>query len=597
MLAPLTANIASANEDINFNKKLNNILNDNQLAGITWATINNGSAATGSTGYSHLATLTPMSDTNQVHVGSVTKVLIAIGVLRLVSQEKLALDTKITTLLPKLAIINPWKNSTPITIKHLLEHTAGLDNIRMWQFLNTSVKPMSALSQAFLTTDKSLLTIRSKPGSQYSYSNMGYTLLGMVIEQVVNQHYETYLDNSLLAPLEMTNSTFLFTTQTNTYQENSLAMGYVENNVEQAAVALSLRPAGQFTTTALDMVKFSTLLLGNGQYQGKEFIDTELMSFLGYPSATDAADAGLNIGHGLALAGRDRHNVFSLCHPGTTFGFRAYFCIFPEQKKSFFYAINTDNDSANYEQFNQAFIDKLTVKKNLVQKSEHKVFDFSEIQGVYIDAPNNMAQFSWLDLVFNFKYLTWQEDHLLLSSLQSKDRKLIPLTYNSFRATDRNMTSHVIVRNENGNVVFSDGLHTYKKYSLIKVLLLWLSLLSGLIALVSTLVIGLYKLVRQRFVQKNILFWPFINIIAFALPAVAYSQQHFLQFGDITIASLSLAIISGVLPLSIVMPSLLSKVKISSSNGSAGEYLLLIILLQWWLVLFYWQMLPAIFWA
>jgi len=426
---------------------------------------------------------------------------------------------------------------------------------------------------------------------------MGYTLLGMVIEQVVKQKYETYLDNNLLAPLEMTNSTFLFTTQTTTYHKNSLAMGYVENSAEQAAVALSLRPAGQFTTTALDMVKFSTLLLGNGEYQGKAFINAELMPFLGYPSATDAAEAGLKVGHGLALAGRDRHNVFSLCHPGTTFGFRAYFCIFPDQKKSFFYAINTDNDSANYEPFNRAFIDKLTVKKIINKKEEHNVFDFSEIQGIYIDAPNNMAQFSWLDLVFNFKYLTWQEDHLLLSSLQNKDRKLMPLTYNSFRATDRNMTSHVIVKNENGHLVFSDGLHTYKKYSLIKLLLLWLSLVSGLIALVAILVIGLYKLVRLNFTQKNILFWPFINIIAFALPIIAFSQQHFLQFGDITIASISLAIVSGIIPLSVVMPLLFSKVKNSSSNGSFGAYLLLMMLLQWWLVLFYWQVFPAIFWA
>jgi len=597
ILTFITPTIASPNELTNFNQDLMTMLIAEQLAGITWSTIDKGHITIGSAGFSHLGELTPMKNTSKVHVGSVTKVLLSIGVLRLVSENKLALNTKITTLLPALAIKNPWQASAPITVKHLLEHTAGLDNIRMWQLLNTSVTPTSPLTNAFQTKNQSLLTVRSKPGSQYSYSNMGYTLLGMIIEEVVQQNYETYLDENLLKPLGMSDSTFLFTAQTGAYQDNELAMGYLENKVEQMAIPLSLRPAGQFTTTALDMAKFSRFLLGNGQNKGREFINNDLMELLAYPSGTDAANAGLTIGHGLALAGRDRHGILSLCHPGTTFGYRAYFCISPQQKKSFFYAINTDNDSANYEQFNIAFIDKLTLKKTPKSTVSVERFNFSEMEGMYVDAPNNMAQFTWLDLVFNFKYITWQDNHLLLRSLQNKNRKLHPLSNHSFRAADRNIASHVLVKTDNNEVLLSDGLHTYKKYPFIKLLFLWLSLVAGLIALVSILFFGLYKLIRKRFNQQNLLFWPFINIISLSVPIFAFSQQHFLQFGDITFASTSLAIVTGLIPLSTIIPTILNYRKKRSLNVSILQYLTVIVLLQWWLVLFYWDMLPAIFWS
>src|SRR3546814_6716128 len=57
------------------------------------------------------------------------------------------------------------------------------------------------------------LRIRSQPGSRLSYSNMGYTLLGLVIERVTGERYEQYLDDHFLGPLGMHQSTFRFVSQ------------------------------------------------------------------------------------------------------------------------------------------------------------------------------------------------------------------------------------------------------------------------------------------------------------------------------------------------------------------------------------------------
>lgn len=277
-----------------------------------------------------------MKPAQKMHVGSVTKSVLAMGVLHLIFEERLMLDTNVESLLSELNFDNAWSDRSPIKVKNLLDHTSGLDNIRMWQLLSTKPLPNTPLEEAFESSQHNLLKIRTELGTQYSYSNMGYTLLAMVIEAVTNERYEYFLDVNLLTPLEMHDSSFAFISQRGQFADPLLAMGYYENNVAQAAVPSYLRPAGQFTTTAPDMAKFMMFVLGDGKVNGEGFVRPEHMNMLTEPLGTEAHIAGLNIGHGLAFAKRDRHNVLGMCHPCTTFGFRAYICLFPDENKGFF---------------------------------------------------------------------------------------------------------------------------------------------------------------------------------------------------------------------------------------------------------------------
>src|SRR5690606_23087757 len=102
-------------------------------------------------------------------------------------------------------------------------------------------------------------------------------------------------------------------------------------------------------------------LMGNGRIDGHAFIDPALLAALGEPAGTEAALAGLSIGHGLALARRDRHGVVGWCHPGTTIGFRARLCVYPDQGKAFFVAINTDSETADYDRLDALLIRALDV--------------------------------------------------------------------------------------------------------------------------------------------------------------------------------------------------------------------------------------------
>lgn len=581
--------------------RIEEILKKEELVGMVWSTTTGDQTSIGSAGFSNLESMSPMEATQKMHVGSVTKTVLAIGILRMVTRNVLSLDDEVANLLPELSLKNPWKSTDPVRVRHLMEHTAGLDNLRIWQFLNSSPSAKTPLIQAFPSKNESLLTIRTKPGIQYSYSNMGYTLLGMIIETLARGPYENFLDLNILDQLGMYDSTFHLVSQEGDDKDERLAMGYLDNNAPQAALPMFLRPAGQFTTTAPDMAQFSELIMNNGLHKGKEFIRADLMEKLGPPSGTLAAQAGLGIGHGLALAMRDRHDVLGECHPGTTFGFRAYLCLFPSQGKSFFYSINTDNESADYEVLNQVFIEALKIEKTKIQPPfEGKpldIDDLDDLKGVYVLSPNNMAEFEWIDKIFNFVYLSSESDHLVMHSLQADARPLFPLGNNLFRAADRNLTSHVFHKGDDDDWYLSDGLKTYQKESFFILFGHWLSLILGLLGLGYIIFAGLGRIVFLRFSQCWILFAPLLNLIAFAFPIVLYFQQPFLEFGEITLASFSLAALSGLLPIMLLSSAIVGGRSKPLNRRKKWDVAANWMAFQWCALLWFWDLLPLVFWT
>lgn len=83
-------------------------------------------------------------------------------------------------------------------------------------------------------------------------------------------------------------------------------MGHFEHGAAQAALPSYMASAGQLTTTAADMARLAVFLMVDGGIDGRPFIEQ-----LGVPSGTEAARAGLVIGHGLVTAGRDGRHIVS----------------------------------------------------------------------------------------------------------------------------------------------------------------------------------------------------------------------------------------------------------------------------------------------
>lgn len=403
-----------------------------------------------------------MAADSKVHVGSVTKTLLALGVLQLVTAGRLTLETPVAPLLPGLSLTYARGGGDPVRVRHLLAHTSGLDNIRFWRMFSQEPRPDTPLASAF-SGDASLLKVHSRPGSRHAYSHMNYALLGMVIETISGERYERYLDRELLHPLGMADSTFGFVTQQGPAADRRLAMGHFERGATQAAVPMYLRPAGQFTTTAADMARFAVFLMGDGA----GLVRPDLLRELDRPNGTDAAVAGLTAGHGLALAVRDRHEAVGAGHPGGTVGYVAMLCVYRSQNKAFFIALNADSEGADYEQFYKRLIAALTLPPQAkpAHMAKPQITTMEDWRGWYVPVSFTVSSLAWTDVVFHFLWLDWDGRQLRLTPAQGKPKALSPAGRFLFQSGDRVEPSHVLMRSPDGRRTISDGLRTYEQAS------------------------------------------------------------------------------------------------------------------------------------
>ncbi|MBY0434480.1 MAG: beta-lactamase family protein [Cyclobacteriaceae bacterium] len=345
-----------AQTDQDLKNEISKALIEEGLTGAVWSMVDaDGKITMDAAGLNSKETGKPLKPTDRVNIGSITKTLIATGILRLATENKLDLNNPVGNYLPQFTFDNQWQASNPITVRHLLDHTSGLTDIRLWQIFSEHAKPNSPLEFAF-TQHPNVLKVHAPPGEVFSYSNMGYTLLAMIIESVTNEKYESCLDRNLLAPLGMTNSTFQFVSQVGDNADANLAFGHLDNQIIYAALPMYLRPAGQFTTTAYDMAKFAQFLLSDGTINGQEFIHHDYLSQMGQAQNTVSKQKGLLVGYGLGAMTRDRHGVVGLAHSGNIVGYHAMLYWFPKFKKAFFISHNMDSETANYERFNAIFI-------------------------------------------------------------------------------------------------------------------------------------------------------------------------------------------------------------------------------------------------
>ncbi len=146
------------------------------------------------------------------HWWSMTKMATAVSILQLHEQGKLNLDDPVSDYLPFFTVEYPSPDSPPITIRHLLNHTSGLpDTIpAMIGWVHTadeSYDQTELLKQQLPNFNK----LRFEPGSDSAYSNLGYMTLGVIIEAVTEERYEAYVVETVLQPLGMTQTDFVYT--------------------------------------------------------------------------------------------------------------------------------------------------------------------------------------------------------------------------------------------------------------------------------------------------------------------------------------------------------------------------------------------------
>lgn len=159
-------------------------------------------AYVGHTGKSNLAQQTTATDQSLFRIASMTKSFVAMAILMLRDQGKLNLDDPAARYIPELSkSIALSKDAAPITIRHLLTHSAGFPEDNPW-----GDRQMADSEDEFTRLLNGGLSFSTATGTGYEYSNLGFALLGRIITRVSGQAYQQFITEKILQPLKL-NST------------------------------------------------------------------------------------------------------------------------------------------------------------------------------------------------------------------------------------------------------------------------------------------------------------------------------------------------------------------------------------------------------
>lgn len=180
-------------------------------------------------------------------MGSITKPFTATAILRLVERGRLSLADSLGRFIDDLP-----PDRAGITLEHLLTHHAGLAPPNEGDFTPVDRDRIEAIARE---TD-----LLSDPGTEYRYSNLGYSLLGVVIEKVTGESYETHLRRELLIPAGMYETGYVRPR----WDPSRLATGYSRGDRFGTLIERMppdgpywvLRANGGLHTTAFDMLRW-----------------------------------------------------------------------------------------------------------------------------------------------------------------------------------------------------------------------------------------------------------------------------------------------------------------------------------------------------
>ena len=180
----------------------------NHIPGLAFGIVAGGKLQyAGGYGYMDIAHQSPVTPASVFRIASMTKSFTAMAILRLRDAGKLQLDDPVYKYIPEMKQVRPLtQDAPPITIRHLLTHSAGFPEDNPW-----GDRQLQRTDQDLLDFLKGGVSLSNAPGLNYEYSNLGFALLGHIVSTVSGESFEQYINENILKPLGMTHTYWEYT--------------------------------------------------------------------------------------------------------------------------------------------------------------------------------------------------------------------------------------------------------------------------------------------------------------------------------------------------------------------------------------------------
>lgn len=482
--------------------KIDSLLVKCQIPGVAVAIVSADSILwIGTFGFANLETGEPVTENTHFCIGSCTKSFTGLGFLKLLDEGRIDLNTPVREIVPEIKIDNPWADTNPVRIVHLLEHTSGFEDSHInWFYFK---EPVMSIQQA-LEEKAHLRKVRWQPGTRFCYSSPGITLAGYVLEKVSGQRYEDFMKQALLKPIGMRTTTIGSSKEC----KKLIAVGYGKYNKPFPVYYDYDEPAGALNSSIREMALFVKFMLNKGTVGEQQIISDSLFDKIGKPTTTLAARAGLESGYGFGIGTRYEGGAKWHGHGGAVPGFLAEYYYNPDHGLGFVVMQNSFDMSFYDDVFFLVWDYMNSHVASIIPHPQVSIpaNEFEKYCGYYESRNPRMRLMEFSDILSSGVNILYENDTLYSKGFMGTKQALIPVSQNLFRNQDQPEASKVFFETPDGRMVYASKGSYYEKTASWKPHVYRILVFGAFIVMISSIVYSLFWIpvyFYKRWKRKN----------------------------------------------------------------------------------------------
>jgi CubicO group peptidase (beta-lactamase class C family) len=258
-------------------------------------------------------------------IGSVTKSFTAMAVMQLSEAGQVDLDAPVQRFLPWWRVADA-NASAQVTVRDLLHQVSGLSKATGNAYATSGGTQDTALEERVRSLRSAVLT--EPVGTTWQYSNANYWTLGMIVQAVSGESYESYIQKHIFEPLKMDNS---FSSKAEA-EAHGLPDGHRYWYGFPLAADLPFDrgglPAGGLASSAEDMTHYLIAYLNGGRYGTSQLISSASATELQRPAVQTGQD---DVGYAMGWEVTQRHGITTVSHDGSIFNAHANVVLLPDR--------------------------------------------------------------------------------------------------------------------------------------------------------------------------------------------------------------------------------------------------------------------------
>jgi CubicO group peptidase (beta-lactamase class C family) len=291
-----------------------------KVPGVSIAVINNNKIEWAKAyGTLNVDTGTPVTTESYFEAASTTKMLTSAVVLHFAGKGLIDLDSDVNMYLKSWKIPeNEFTKEKKVTLRLLLTHQAGLPSTN-YPYEEDTTPSLIQVLKGELPAQNKAAVVEYIPGSKWQYSNIGYDVIQLLLEDITNVPLPDLFKEIIFEPLQMNSSTLIYPLEIE-FQKREALPHNKDGKVCEPSMHPSALGHGGLMTTPYDLALFTIELMYAYKGESDKVLSKEIIQKMFHPELDlDPAIFGVPLKEGLGVFLQNAEQIFSFGHPGDNY--------------------------------------------------------------------------------------------------------------------------------------------------------------------------------------------------------------------------------------------------------------------------------------